>query len=416
MDKLPTLYKKTSTGALQQWTIGTEGNTVYTWYGQTDGAMQEATDVIREGKNIGRRNETTPEQQAVAQAKSKWTKQLKKAYVRTSEAAMAGESSDLIEGGELPMLAHKYRDHAKKIVFPAFAQPKLDGHRCTTDPGNGETISIEVDAYGVVTLWARSRAKITSVPHINMAVAELKLGKIKCDGELYNHDYHDNFEQITHLLKRDEPCLGGTECEHAKKYGVVCPGYRAVQLHIYDAIIPETGFGARWAIIKPAIDEYIEAHLPVGGYPCPLVAVETIEVANHEELMEATERFMEQGYEGGMVRNAAAFYQHRKCYDLQKIKVYEDDEFPVIGVEECSGPMAGMATFVCRILDDYPDPRANPGGVFTAKKTGKLKELRKYWDDPSLAIGRIVTVQFQGFTKKNRVPRFPVVLRFRKDL
>lgn len=52
----PTLYKKTSTGAIQFWTISTKGNDIVTEYGQvgTD-SPQITVDTIKEGKNAGPR-------------------------------------------------------------------------------------------------------------------------------------------------------------------------------------------------------------------------------------------------------------------------------------------------------------------------------------------------------------------------
>jgi hypothetical protein len=54
--------------------------------------------------------------------------------------------------------------------------------------------------------------------------------------------------------------------------------------------------------------------------------------------------------------------------------------------------------------------------TFDCKMTGDSSKLTDYANDPSLVIGKVLTVQFQGYTKKNKVPRFPVALRFREDI
>ena len=69
--------------------------------------------------------------------------------------------------------------------------------------------------------------------------------------------------------------------------------------------------------------------------------------------------------------------------------------------------MKGKAVFICETKEGNP---------FDAKMKGKLDDLEQYANDPSLAIGRQLTVQFQGYTRKNNVPRFPVALRFREDI
>jgi len=45
-----------------------------------------------------------------------------------------------------------------------------------------------------------------------------------------------------------------------------------------------------------------------------------------------------------------------------------------------------------------------------------MEDLKRYEEDASLVIGKIVTVQYQGYTRKNMKPRFPVALRFRVEL
>lgn len=105
----PTLYKLTSTKAVQQWTISVDDTTITTTYGQVGGAMLTTSDTVTEGKNLGKKNATTPAQQAIAEAKAKWEKQRKKGYVEDVVAATAGKVDDVIEGGVLPMLAKTRR-------------------------------------------------------------------------------------------------------------------------------------------------------------------------------------------------------------------------------------------------------------------------------------------------------------------
>jgi hypothetical protein len=83
--KLPTLYKKTSKGAIEQWTIWVEVDEnhvqkgdptppyhIFTEYGHVGGKMQIAKETVWKGKNIGKKNETTAKEQAEAQARSEW--------------------------------------------------------------------------------------------------------------------------------------------------------------------------------------------------------------------------------------------------------------------------------------------------------------------------------------------------------
>ena len=67
---LPTLYAKSKTGKDQVWNI----EVIRTSYGYKDGAITVNEKTVDKGKNIGKKNETTPEQQAAAEARSLWDK------------------------------------------------------------------------------------------------------------------------------------------------------------------------------------------------------------------------------------------------------------------------------------------------------------------------------------------------------
>ncbi len=380
--KFPPLYKKTQSGDPQGWVISVEGSTIKTDWGRVGGKIQHGADTILEGKSVGRANETTPQQQAESEAKSQWEFKKKHGYVEDQEQAMAGKVDKVIEGGIFPMKAHKYHDHSKRITFPAYAQPKLDGHRC---------IGILKD--GKVTLWSSSRMPINSVPHI---VAALEAGAVASkittdfifDGELYNHEYHDNFEELTHFIRQTKPILG----------------HEVVQYHIYD--LP----------MNSDYDNRLSALLSFSGQhpdPGPLKFVETVAVASDKELTLQYERFMDQGYEGAMVRNIKGPYEaNRRSYNLLKVKEMIDEEFEIVGVEEGRGKLKGHGIFVCKINPNLPITGEN---TFTVKMKGPTNNLKQYWNNPTSVISKQLTVQFQGWTKYGK-PRFPVGLRFRVDI
>lgn len=370
----PTLYKKTSTGAQQEWEISVTGALVTTRYGQTGGKIQIATDMVKEGKNIGRANATTPEQQALLEAQSQWEKKLKKGYVEDPGKAMAGEVSAVITGGVFPMLAHKFTEQAAKITWPAFGQPKLDGHRCIAT----------LDSSGKCTLWSRTRKAITSVPHIVAALERLELRNVVLDGELYNADYRDKFEELSSFIRQVTPKAG----------------HEVVQYHVYDLADPELTFERRLTKLEGMIGTSDSPKSTI------VIPVQTMLVANEEELMVAFEYFLDQGYEGAMVRNAKGLYVFKRSADLQKIKEFDDAEFEIVGIEEGRGKLAGHGIFNCKTGD---------GTVFAAKMKGETEKLKDFYENPQKYIGRMLTVKFQGMTKYGK-PRFPVALRLQEAL
>ena len=74
---LPTLYSLNSNGSVQQWTISVKNNLITKEYGQVGGKIQTTSDFVKKGKNIGRSNETTPDDQALLEAKAQWEKKQK---------------------------------------------------------------------------------------------------------------------------------------------------------------------------------------------------------------------------------------------------------------------------------------------------------------------------------------------------
>lgn len=373
MKTLPTLYKKTSTGATQMWSIGVDANTIIVTFGQVDGKIQRTEEVIKTGKNIGRANETTPEEQALAEATSKWEGKIKKGYVEDVSRAQAGEKD--IVGGYDCMLAHKFSDHGHKIKYTpyAYVQPKLNGHRCEAVIDNG-----------VAKLFSRTRKPITSCPHIIEELQKIyPTGYHEVDGELYNHAYRDNFEALASLIRQEVPAENHTE----------------VQYHVYDK--PSK---------KHFSDRIEELYNNIHGYEmlngmCEYVKpVNTGKVHNEEEMMNLFEMFLKNGYEGAMARNAEGEYQGKRSYNLQKIKEFLDADYPIVGIEEGRGGYAGCGIFICQTPQ---------GDKFSVKMRGPKEQLAQFLSDHTIWQGKELVVKYQ-YISKYGIPIFPVGERFKE--
>ena len=372
------LFKKASTGKIQQWTISVDGANITVAHGQLNGAVQVATETIKSGKNEGRANSTTVEEQALAEAESKWLRQKKKGYVEeVTEASRGNVDESVITGGILPMLAHKYRDHSAKIRFPCYGQPKLDGMRC---------IAI-VKPTGEVTLWTRTRKPITSVPHIVKELSKLASQvlpfnegnvDIILDGELYVHKYKNDFEKIISLARQEVPS----------------PGHEAIQYWVYD-MVNKVDFENRYIFLS----NLLKGNKVFPGLnPNIIVTVPTYKLNNAEELDEYFAKFMEEGYEGLMARNSAGGYENKRSYNLQKVKEMVDDEFLITGVESGRGKREGQAVLVLQ---------NKAGQEFRASPKGNDAFRIRLLKDAKTVIGKYATVQYQNLTGYG-VPRFGV--------
>jgi DNA ligase-1 len=367
MKNFAPLYSLNSNGSIQRWSISVEDNRIIKEYGQIGGKMQSITDIIRDGKNIGKSNETTPKEQAIAEATAQWEKKLKSGYSKTQKDARSGVvDAKFVTGGIEPMLAHKFRDHSDKIKFPAFVQPKLDGIRC-----------IAIIENGVATLWSRTRKPITGVPHI-IKDLETKFpdANIIFDGELYNHSYKNKFEEIVSFVRQEIPK----------------EGHEVVQYHIYDIVDTTKTFKQRqeWLVTNR---ENIESNTPM-----VLNLVHTHEVEDDDVLMYWFTSWRLAGYEGAMVRNSKSMYEGKRSYGLQKIKEFDDDEFKITGIKSGRGRMAECAIFTCT---------TSKGDLFDCKMEGSLDVLKDILKNPRSVIGKMLTVRYQGFTNGN-MPRFPI--------
>jgi DNA ligase-1 len=339
-----------------------------TTYGEVGGKLQETSDTIKEGKNVGKKNETSIFNQAVAEATSKWEKKLKAGYVLSQEDALSGVVHEIVEGGILPMLAHSYDKSGEKISYPCSGQPKLDGIRC-----------IAIKNGNSVTLWSRTRKPITSCPHIIEAINKCFDGDIVLDGELYNHDLKEQFEKIVSAVRKEEPSEESL----------------LVQYHIYDHAGP-----------GPFLNRILDLGNWMESSSEYICIVPTYVVEDEIGVPELFKSCKSEGYEGAMLRNQHGLYENKRSYHLQKVKEFEDAEFEIVGVEEGRGKLQGLVgAFVCRTKD---------GTEFKAKPAGDQEATKTYLENPESVIGKLLTVQFQGLTGKNGVPRFPVGLRVRE--
>ncbi len=115
------IYKLDSKGKVRVLEIeSTDGYLIQT-SGLLDGKKVEHKKLCKP-KNIGKVNETTPQYQADIEAGALILKKLREGYFETIEEA---KTVKVI----LPMLAHDYFKKEKKVQFPCYAQPKLDGMR-----------------------------------------------------------------------------------------------------------------------------------------------------------------------------------------------------------------------------------------------------------------------------------------------
>ncbi len=157
-----TLYDTNKNSKTKVWSIRVTSEAVIeTTYGQLHGKQTTNLRQIAVGKNVGKKNETTPLQQAIAEAKATIALKTRSGYQSSlpnhpketnnqenenndNETIVFGVHNNKLKEVEneveeenveeenpskllLPMLLNDYNKCSKHIVFPCFTQPKIDG-------------------------------------------------------------------------------------------------------------------------------------------------------------------------------------------------------------------------------------------------------------------------------------------------
>jgi ATP-dependent DNA ligase len=347
-----TIYKKDTSGNVRFLTVRTEGADLVQISGivGTDSPLEHRKTCTP--KNVGKTNETSPEQQALSEAESKWQNKLSEGYFETKDECQATQVI-------LPMLALSYEDEVKKINWdgPVFVQPKLDGMR-SIHLGGGELIS-------------RKGKLIDTMPHIIKDLANID-GKL--DGELYAHQlpFQDNMK----LIKKYR------EGESEK-----------IKFHIYD-IVEKLPFAERYALL--------EAYAKQSEH---IVLVPTFEIKSEEDLKKYHIQFLSEGYEGSIVRHGEAPYKIKsRSSSLLKYKDFVDIAVPLVDVI----PANQRTTWGVPVLQ-LPD-----GRTFEAGARMTHEEREEFLRNKHKYIGQTAEIRFFEYYESG-MPRFPVLVGFRLD-
>lgn len=365
--QFPKLYKKNANGSINEWRILTKGNTYWTEFGRVGGQIQASEKTLCFGKNIGKVNETSAERQAELEAASIWRRKI----------SMENFVLDIDNVNKVkfnpPMLAKIYNKKYDKTM--RFVQPKLDGIRCN--------IALDGDKIEAIS---RRNKPFFSVEHIKKSLEKFifENPSIHLDGELYNHELHDDFNKIVSLVKKQK--MSSEDENEIVKY---------VKYYVYDMWDdnhPDLTFSER--------NRFINDHLK----ELPFVEiVETYEVSSSEDIDDRFKEFIAHGYEGAIIRLDKP-YEHKRSKNLLKYKEFLDDEFEILSVNR--GKTNNMAESVTIRLKN-----GNICNATLAFTDDKCIEMMLY---PDFYVKKMATVRYFGETNDGML-RFPVVKSINRD-
>ena len=283
------------------------------------------------------------------------------------------------KGVKKPMLCKVYdaSDSKTQKISYWFISSKLDGVRCFLFMKDGEikTSSRGGQDYDIATTYIKQDPFLLEVFN--------RYPNIILDGEIYRHGW--NLSTISGLCRLES----------------VDERHKELCFHCYDIVDEESIFSARFTILRN-LYQWRKTNYPESK----LVIVEHTVVRSNQEIMEAHNKFVANGYEGAVIRDPNEVY---KCGGrdrrMQKIKIFTDAEFKILGLSE--GLRDEDMCFIMETVD---------GNQFKAKPIGSREDKQWYRDHIKELIGKMGTVKYFGMTNtEHPVPNLPVFKSVRLD-
>ena len=276
-----------------------------------------------------------------------------------------------------PMLAYPVSSKPIDYSKPVFIQPKLDGVRCL----------IQCNPRKMVIAYSRTGKVWKNINHILNELIPFfaEHPNVVLDGELYNHDLRDDFEQIISIVRRQTP--DDIDMLNSREM---------VQFHCYDIVNKKMKFSTRNKWITDNLQEsYCINHLP------------TVQMTSEAGARLTHKVNLKAGYEGSIVRLDVP-YQCKRSHSLRKFKDFSDAEANIVGYEEGKGKRAGtLGKFVMQ--DDDGNQFGCPPG-----KGHNYKDLALMLQNVHEYMGQRATFTFFERTKAGsyRHPLFKCIRNY----
>lgn len=423
----PILYKNKSKGKVTRWEIKIEPvyddsmnsfkYNICVTFGDTDGKQQTHITSIEKGKS-----NRSIKQQAILEANSKWKEKTERdGYTPATNTDTTNTTNTNIttstcmgvgiETRFSPMLANTFIEknyteasitRGYKIPFPAFVQRKYDGIRCIARSDHLKNVILE----------SRKSTKFTHISHVEFSLklffekAGLLLqgrsGEMNppttlyFDGELYCDSLP--FETINGCVRLTKVVSEEERANISK-----------LQYHIYDCYMedkPNVSFKQRMAFLKEVFDKVREEDML--RTPANIICeVETEVVFNLNEIKAKHAQYVENGFEGIMIRDPNGIYEpNKRSKYLQKYKEFMEEEFEIVGFHDGEGVDKEMVIWDCVTKE---------GRMFAVRPKTTFEERKRLFKEATSYIGKQLTVVFQEYSP-DLVPRFPVGKAIRENV
>ena len=300
--------------------------------------------------NEGRANARNSEQQAEFEFDAVIKKQKDKGF------RAKGEKKNT---RPMPMLAHKFSDHKGKMEFPVYVQPKLNGMRMLFDGENG---------------WSRGNKEV--IPEV---IQHLKFdtGGFILDGELMLPN-NLLLQESMKAIKKYRPELSPQ-----------------LLYHVYDIVDDDLPYIKRHQLIMDICH----------NAPKNVKIVKTVRADDESQVMHLHKLFVQDGFEGTMVRDPAEVYEiGKRSYSLLKLKDFTDAEYRIVDVVDGDGSDVGLAIF---------ELETDSGARFNCRPEGSQENRAELFKNRRSLLGKYLTVRYFELSKDG-IPIFPVGVSIRE--
>lgn len=371
-------------------------------WGDVGGIMTPKFTDVTKGKNVGKKNATTPYQQAVKDAGSIWRKKKDEGYYTLAELKIENkdyaddaliwilnksiptEKTDAM-GRVKPMLLYEARtstfpvdekDRVKPkrtdVQFPCIVQTKRDGLCTTVNEYTGLTTRGGKDRHtNGGTAWNDICPQIIADLKVLYTVLNDRgLPSYKLHGEVYLHGL--TLQGITSACKKKN--------EHSE----------CLQLHVFDIIDTTRHMYQRRELLQILMSIVNDLDLNF------ILVAPGVIVKTEERLLEIEDTVLKNGYEGLVIRHIDGTYRiGARSRDVLKMVRMDKTEVTIINIVPLDKEPT-MGKFICS-LDGLT--------FFVTPGTGyDHDDRRDMLKNPGKYIGKKITITHRGFTDDG-VPR-----------
>lgn len=390
------LLGKSSTNKFRWWQIEWDENTykedigyeLIRTYGQVHGKITIAPSIyVPHGKA-----KRTTKEQALLQFNSEVKKQLDKGYKEVPKHPNEYSESELQEiygdvkireGATVkPMLAKQEKDIKNRKIFDNkwYISRKVNGVRCLIyfDGKNIRTASRGATNYDI--------AIIHIIQHPILEEFFKNHPDAILDGEVFKKDWSLN--KISGICRSQKTVNDGKD----------------LQFYWYDIVDLEQSFSERWKIMQEWSKElqlsdfdpykyFSDSDLHIQFLPQELIS-------GFENMKKLHDEWVKEGWEGAVIRNPDSVYKPgSRGNDWIKIKVYQDAEYPIVGLSE------GLRDEdMCFILE-------TPNGQrFNCKPIGDREQKQWYRDHIDELVGKNLTIKYfeMSGVEGSEIPQQPI--------